>query len=202
VQVLQDDHDGAVGGRPLQQHGHHLEQPPSCVVRRPGGQAELGQQPGQRLAARSGVLEGDLGAQMADEVAQRADHRAERQTVTADLDALADDDEGTGIGGLGGELADQPGLADARLAAEKHRDRLPAAGCGQGRAELAELAGATDDARAGRRKEHGFHGATGHRQGRPDGGRRCRCPPAVDLVMQGVAGRSNRSGAAGATRVS
>ena len=151
VQVFQDEHDGAFCGRPFQQDRHHLEQPPPRIVGRPRGRAELGQQPGQRPSSRSGVLQGEFDAKVTHEVAHGTDDRAEGKAVAADLDALADDDEGTGIGGLGGELTAEGGLADARLAAQQHCHRLTATRRGQGRAEFAELADTAHDARAGRR---------------------------------------------------
>ena len=147
VHVLDDDHERTLPGRGGEQRVDALGDLARVGRRtRRGGRRMEDGQPGVLLEQ---LVEGrGVPGQPADEL----DEGEPGQGLPADPDAVAGDDETTGLAGLGGQLGDEPGLADAGVAA--HEDR-PA---GRARAELAAAAQAvqlcgTPDERAGARGE-------------------------------------------------
>ncbi|GAA2842788.1 hypothetical protein GCM10020220_034830 [Nonomuraea rubra] len=118
VQVLQHEDEGPPLGRPLDQQQHLLEQPGPPQVRQFLDLSQLGQQPGQAPAP---AARHEAGAVLPDQAAQ---HRDERRVRHATRIGPAFGHERVHPGG---ELADQPRLADARLADDQHdaRSTLP-----------------------------------------------------------------------------
>ena len=122
VRVLDDQDDRGQLGQLFQQHEHLLEQPGPGLALVPDGRwlAELGQQPGQLLYGPARQQLGDLlGAQLAHQVPQHGGERRERQAIGSQLQAPADQHPGPGPPLGRGEFADEPGLADARLATDE-----------------------------------------------------------------------------------
>ena len=94
------------------------------------GRRELGQERDERRPPRADGLEHALGTDLGDERAQRGLDRRVRRGDAAQVDALAGEQEHVGReSGL--ELVDEPGLADAGLAADDD-------GEGRARAHLVE----------------------------------------------------------------
>lgn len=159
VQVLQGDDDGAVGGEAFQEAGGEFEEAGHALLAGAvraedgGGLADLGQQPGQFVLL-SGGGRGQLVGQLPAQGAQRGGEGGERKAVGADLDAAAEGDDGARAGGGAGELLDEAGLADARLAADDQRLRLARGGTGERVVQRLQLGGAAD--------EHGTYGAALH----------------------------------------
>lgn len=119
VDVLQGDDDGALGGDALQEAGGQFEEAGQALLvvptGAPGGEglADLGQQPGQfLLLARR--RRGQFVGQGAPQSTQGGGEGGEGQSVGADLDAAAEGDDRALTAGGGGELLDEPGLADSR----------------------------------------------------------------------------------------
>ena len=157
VRVLDDQDDRAALGQLLEQDEHLLEQARSRLARvvRTGRLAELGQQPGQLpgRAARQ-QLGNAVGAQVADQLAQHRGEGGERQAVCAEFQAATGQHPGAGAAGPLGELAHQPGLADARLAADEDRGRAAVARLRQGGVQRGQLVGPADQDRADNIRRH------------------------------------------------
>ena len=169
VQVLQGDDDGAVGGDALQEAGGEFEEAGHAllVVPRPArGLPQLGQQPGEflLLAGRGG---GQLVRQGPAQGAQRGGEGGEGQPVGADLDTAAERDDGSPAVGRGGELLDEPGLADPGLAADQQRLRLARGGAGERVVQDGQLVGAADEDGADGPGLHGGEHRTGVLTGGP-----------------------------------
>ena len=122
VQVLEHEHQRPLGGQPLHHAEHELDQLRGRRgVGRAGARArvELGQQPGEPAACRSQQLRQLVLGGRARQRPQRVGERRERQPVAAELDAGAAEHAGAARRGGGAQLLDQPGLADAGLAADE-----------------------------------------------------------------------------------
>ncbi len=133
VQILHDQHQGAVGGEGLQQAGGQLEEAGAAVlvagaVLGGAGLAQLGQQPGQLAAAGAAGGGRELLAELAVQRAEQGGDGGEGQAVRPDLHAGAERDQGPGRLGLVAVLLHQAALADPRLAAEQQRLRLAGRG--------------------------------------------------------------------------
>ena len=148
VQVLQGDDDRAVGGDALQEAGGEFEEAGHALLVVPARArawlAQLGQQPGQFLLLARG-RGGQFVGQFAAQGAQGGGEGGEGQAVGADLDTAAERDDGALAAGGGGELLDEPGLADAGLAAEQQRLRLARGGAGERVVQAVQLVGAADE---------------------------------------------------------
>jgi hypothetical protein len=160
VQVLHHQHGRGPVGQALQQGEQRLEQlrlPP-----RAAGQAgrallppELGQQPGQQRPARPGQLVQGLRLEPAAQAAERLGQGRVRQRRLAQLDAAAEQHLPAALADPTGEPGDQPGLADAGLAADAQGQRIAAAGVGERRLQTAQLCCAIDEPRARDGPGHG-----------------------------------------------
>jgi len=125
VQILDHEHERAVGGQPLDDADDELEQAgrPALTQRRGADRAvrvEVRQH--LRQIGAGGPDEGVelLGRRVAHERAEHVGERAERQALAAHLDAAArEDPRARGARALGG-LLDEPRLAHAGLPAEEH----------------------------------------------------------------------------------
>ena len=85
--------------------------------------AEVGQQVRELQRARADELVQPLTRQRADQRPQGTDERSVRQAGLAELQAVPDQDVRARRPGAGHELADEAGLADARVAADQARRR-------------------------------------------------------------------------------
>lgn len=110
------------------------------------GLAQLGQQAGQFLLLPGG-RGGELVGQFAAQGAQGRGERGERQSVGADLHAAAECHDGALPAGGGGELLDQPGLADPGLATDQQRLRLARGGAGERIVQRVQFLDATHEHR-------------------------------------------------------
>ncbi len=146
VQVLQGEHDRAVGGDALQQPCGEFEEAGGAVlvVAAGAGGAEFGQQAGQFLLLAVGGG-GQFGGECVAQGAQGGGEGGEGQSVRADLDTAAERDDGSAVGGVPRELLDQAGLADPGLAAEQQRLRLARVGAGERVLQVLQLLGAADE---------------------------------------------------------
>ena len=132
VDVLEDEHERLRLGQAPQQREQQLEHAPLRGRRLRGGGVELGEQ--RREADRAPAQL--VGAQPP----QGADDRREGQLAVAEVDAVAGEHARALFAGAGGELRDQPRLADARLAGDEHDRGPPVGGALQSGAEPGQLA--------------------------------------------------------------
>ena len=132
MQVLEHEHQRAVGGRPPQEAERKLEQATlrrgADRRRRPGGRLdEVRKQPGQLESAGRQQIRAARGVESARVVAQRLDERPERQPAVLDVDAAADQRGRPGRSGARDELGGEASLPDPGLA--PHHEHLgPARG--------------------------------------------------------------------------
>ena len=168
VQVLDGEHEGTFRAEPFEHPRGVLEQPGPAVlvVGFAVRLAELGEQPGQvALAAGGRGLE--LGAQRAVQSAQRGGQRRVRQALGADLQTAAERGDRSPVAGPLQELLQQPGLADAGLAADQHGLRAAGARAAQRVGQFGDLAAAADEDGTDRYLlhggEHAIAGAAGER---------------------------------------
>lgn len=168
VQVLEGDDERALLRQPFQQPRGELEEPGAAVLVALVGEgvgavrpAQAGQQAGEFALAAGG--RGDqFVAEPAVQGAQDRRDGGERQSVRADLHAGADGGHGPRpVLRRGEELLDEPGLADAGLAADHQRLRLARMSAGERGGEAGQFAGATDEHRADRQVLHGPEHRTG-----------------------------------------
>lgn len=94
-------------------------------------------------SGRGGQRVGQFAAQRA----QGGGEGGEGQSVRADLDTAAERHDRAPAAGRGGELLDQPGLADTGLAAQQQRLRLARGGAGERIVQRVQFVGATDEDR-------------------------------------------------------
>ncbi len=121
VQVVDDPHQRMLGTEPVQQRAVQVEEL-RLVDRVVGRYAVLRQQPQQRGDA--GLVPGQrVQPDHADQLAQRRAHRRQRQALGTELDARGPQHPDPGLGQPVGEVVEQPGLADAGVAAEQHQPR-------------------------------------------------------------------------------
>ncbi len=126
VQVLDDEDDGTLAREGLEEHRDRLVQLAGrgagggSVPRRRslgGGCPELGKERDEGPAPGADGVEHTLGSLLGDERAQRGLHRRVRRCNAAEVDALPGEQAHV-TGKAGFELADEPCLADARLATD------------------------------------------------------------------------------------
>ncbi len=156
VQVLDGEDEGTLRAEPFEQPRGVLEQPGPAVlvVRFAVRLAQLGEQPGEMaLAAGRGGLQ--LGAQRAVQPAQRGGQRRVRQALGADLQTAAERDDRSPVDGALQELLQQPGLADAGLAADQDGLRTAGARPAQRVGQFGDLAATADEDGADRYLLHG-----------------------------------------------
>ena len=126
VHVLEHDQQRPALRRAPEQLEHELVQPSLAEAVREARPAvlelEAGQQRGER-AARVLVELAELVLER--QVAQRRDHGRVGELLAAELEALAVQHEEARLACAGLERADQPGLADARLAGDQRELRSP-----------------------------------------------------------------------------
>ena len=155
MQVLDREQDGRVGRQAVEQPAQHAEQPGlgervagrgRIALRR--RRAPLGHEPRQLAARRADQRLEGLRRELAFEPSQRRGDGRIGQLAGAEGGALAAQHARPAIGGAPLELAQQPRLADARLAADEGRARHAALGSREGRLEARELRCATDELRA------------------------------------------------------
>ena len=149
VQVLDRQQHRARAPEPVEQREQRLEQPALARARLLVGAgadaAELGQQLGEGVAGRRRQCLGLLGREPARERPQGAHQRRVRDLRAAELQALAEQHARALLPRAGLELAQEPGLADARLAAHERERRAPGPGALERRAQQLELGAATDE---------------------------------------------------------
>ena len=93
---------------------------PACRLRK--ARTELWKQPGQLLTARPRQRIDPAAAAFARQRPQRPDNRGVGELAVAERQALSDENGGVGGARKGGQLADQPALADACFGADQdHR---------------------------------------------------------------------------------
>ena len=88
------------------------------------------------------------GIAVAHERPQRSEQGRVGQLALAELDAVAPEDDDTGLARADHELVGEPRLADARLAGDQRQRGAALCGVAQGGLQLRELAGPPDEARA------------------------------------------------------
>ena len=110
------------------------------------GRRELGQERDERRPPGADGVEHALGTDLGDERAQRGLDRRVRRGDAAQVDALAREQEHVGRE-AGLELADQPGLADAGLAADDDGERRARANLLESLIEPREVGVAADHGR-------------------------------------------------------
>jgi hypothetical protein len=109
------------------------------------GAAALGQQLGERVARAFGQLVQAVRADAARERPQRGDQRRIRDLRAAELEALAEEDARAARVRARLDLAQQPRLADARLAAGEHERRAALRGPFQRAVEQLQLGRPADE---------------------------------------------------------
>ena len=130
VQILDHEHERAVGGEPLDHAHDQLEQARRAALAERSAllSALSGSRSGSTCASseRAGPDEGIelLGRRVAHERAERVRERAERQALAAHLDAAAREDPRARRARALGRLLDEPRLAHAGLAAQEHHRRI------------------------------------------------------------------------------
>jgi hypothetical protein len=177
VEVLDHEHERALGGEPLDHADDQLEQTGRAAVaqRRRAGRAvgvEVGQHLRQLGAGRPDEGIELLGGRIAHERAERVRERAERQALAAHLDATAREHPGARRARALGRLLDEPRLAHAGLAAEEDDCGIARDGGIEGRRQRSQLGVAAHEDRT--------HQITPHRPNPPirrgAGGVRRRTP--------------------------
>ena len=132
VDVLERQQHRAGASELLEQRQHRLEQAALAGARLLVGAcadaAQLGQQVGERVARARRELLGRVRAHPARERPQRGDERRVRDLRAAELEALAQEHARIARTRARLHLAQQPRLADARLAGDEHERRPPAGG--------------------------------------------------------------------------
>jgi hypothetical protein len=151
VQVLDDEHERVLRGLRREETGDEVEQVTPVVVGHRTGRTKLREEPGE-VGLVAVERRPAVGAQ---HLAQHGGERRERQPFLAQLEALAGEDPGTSGTGVAGELVDQPGLADAGLAAHEHGGGLVVAGALERLAECGELGLAPHEDGTGPPRGHG-----------------------------------------------
>ena len=130
VQILDHEHERAVGSEPLDHAHDQLEQARRAALTE-GSPAEraVGIEVRQHLpqlgAGRSDELIELLGRRVAHERAERVRERAERQALAAHLDAAAREHPRARLARALGRLLDESCLAHAGLATQEHHRRVP-----------------------------------------------------------------------------
>ena len=156
MQVLDHEQHRRLGGEAVQKRAQQAEEPRlrdrvagprDALVGLLGraADAQLRQQPGEVAGARADQLLEGRRRQVAGEAPQGGGDRRVRQAVGAEGQAVAAEDPRAAIDGEALELAQEPGLADARLAAHEHGGRRAVRGPVQRRPEALELCGAADE---------------------------------------------------------
>ena len=151
MQVLQDEDCRLFPAEPLEEVDQDLEEPSPAQLaeeRLRDRLAELGQQPGEIVAACAEELVNPLRREIADQRSQRGDERCEGQAVPAELDTTADQHPRPLGSRAGDELIDQPGLAHPCFAADNQHGGLPGGSLAEHRVEGVELTPATYEHRA------------------------------------------------------
>ena len=164
MEVLDDHHDRRRRREPLEDPEDQLEQPALLrTEREPTGhrdgqcvdRPEVRDEPCQLRATRAEDRVELLGARRPDPRPERLDDRCVRHATVHEIDAPAGEDaQAVGRGGLG-ELAQQAGLADARLAGDEEPGASTLACRVECRPQPPELVGPAD--------EHGTRDAGVHR---------------------------------------
>ena len=150
LHVLEDEHQRPLGGQARDEPENKLRNSGCTVV---GGAhllagLELGEQPGDLAPCRAQALAELVDSELGGERAQHLDERSERDPLTSELDAAADEHARAGLVGPPAELVDQPRLADAGLATYEDRRGLSGNRPLQGAIEHRELSLTTDQHRA------------------------------------------------------
>ncbi len=171
VEVLDDeDHrrhrresveDGRAAARTGGPAPSSSSRPDRVLVR---GRAEVGDEAGEVGAAVADDGLELLGREATDQSAKRLDDGGVGQRAVTEDDAAAAEDHRPVAVREVGELADEPGLADAGLARDHDRAAPPLAGAPQRGSESLELDGPSDEDRAG---DAGRHALDYHAPQRP-----------------------------------
>jgi hypothetical protein len=175
VQVLQHQDQRPLPAQPLEQIHQDLEEPAPAQLAEEGlgsGLAQLGQQPGQIVAAGAEQAVHLVRREVTYQGPERGHDRRERQPVLAQLGAGSDQHPRPRVAGAGQKLLHQPGLAHPGLATDQHHRRLSGHGLGQPGPQGVELALAPHEDGADRPACHIREHATEVRQFRPDFGSR------------------------------
>ena len=152
MQVFDDEDDRPLAREGLEEHRDALVQLPArdaCArnadIAGPGCR-ELGQQRNERRTPGADGLEHAFGADLGDERAERGLHGRVRRRDAAEIDALPREEQDVARQPAL-ELADQAGLADARLAADDDRERRARANLVESLVEPREVCVAADHGR-------------------------------------------------------
>ena len=162
VQVLDDEQDGQLGGQPIEQPAEHPEQAGLCervagvvvAIVPPRGRAPIGHDPRQLGVTRPDERREGVRIELAREASQRRGDRRVGQLAGAEGRAFAAHHARAAIGRAPLDLAHQPRLADAGLAAHERCARRAAPGPLERGLEQRELRGAPDELRAGDARWH------------------------------------------------
>jgi hypothetical protein len=162
MQVLDHEHERAVGREPLDHADDQLEQ--ACratLTERGGAERAVGVEAGQDLCQLGAGGPDDgvelLRRRIAHERAQRVRERAERQPLAAHLDAAAGEDpHPRGVRALSG-LLDQSRLAHAGLATEEDHRRIARDSSVQRGGQRRQLGFSADEDRADESASHRAH---------------------------------------------
>ncbi len=166
VRVLDGQDHGPGLSQLFEQDEHLLEQPRPGLARvsRPGGLTELREEPGELPGPATGQQRGDaVRAEITDQLAEHRGERGERQAVHAEFHAPPGQHPHALAAAPFGEVADQAGLADPRLAADQHGGRVAPARLRQRRVQHRQLAGPADQDWARYACRHTLKHASRHR---------------------------------------
>ena len=160
VQILDHEHERAVGSEPLDHAHDQLEQARRAALteRSPAERAvgiEVRQHLRQLGAGRPDELIELLGRRVAHERAERVRERAERQALAAHLDAAAREHPRARLARALGRLLDEPRLAHAGLATQEHHRGVPRDRSVERRRQRRQLGVSAD--------EHGTDQSASHR---------------------------------------
>ena len=162
VQILDHEHERAVGGQALDHAHDQLEQARraalterrrvQCAVR-----VEVREHLRQLRARGPDESVELLRGRLAHERAQRVCERAERQALAAHLDAAAREHPRARVAGAPGRLLDEPRLAHAGLAADENDRGIPRDGGVERGHQRCQLGVAADEDRTDESGSHGRH---------------------------------------------
>ena len=158
VQVLDDRDHRLPGAEPAQATQHPVEQPGrGADWRLAANGTELWHQPAELNTDRAQDIVHVRWRNLRHDAAQQVGDRGQWQHQLAVLDAPTDHHHGTRLPRAGGQLGDEPGLSDARLAGNEHHTAVPAGGIGEHLVEQGELPAPADELRRAHMPSHGAH---------------------------------------------
>ena len=180
MQVLDNQHHWAPLAELLKQRQHLLEQPAApltrvdirAVARRLTRfwcrRAQVGQQPGRLAGPAAEQLYDARRADFPHQLPQHGGERGERQALCAKLNTATSQYPAALGASVPGELGGEPGLPDARLAAEQHRGWFISPDGRERRLKIRKLSKPADEGRADKAAGHILqHAIRAEHRGRP-----------------------------------